>query len=99
MPGDLDYLSQRQLSQGPARSMSCSGGRHLIWSSAGNIVSIQGNVDGNEVKICRTIYTSINMVSRRANDRTADLISLDASTLTNRMKLFIYLAGQSRSSP
>ena len=29
LPADLDCLSPSQLSQGPARSMSCSGGRDL----------------------------------------------------------------------
>ncbi len=98
LPADLDYLSQRQLSQGPVKSMSCSGGRDLFWSSASKTVPMQGNVDCNEVKMCRKSFTSSNMVSRRANDRTADLISLDATTLTDRMKLSIYLADQSGSS-
>ena len=30
LPADLDHLSQGQLSQGPARSMSCSGTRDLL---------------------------------------------------------------------
>ena len=98
LPADLDYLSQSQLSQGPARSMLCSGGRDLLWSSKGNTVPMEGNVDYSEVLKCRTLSTSSNTVGCRANDRTADLLSFDALTLTDRMNLFIYLASQSRSS-
>ena len=56
---------------------------------------MEGNVDYNEIFKCRTLSTSSNTVGCRANNRTADLLSFDASSLTDRMNLFEYLASQS----
>ena len=110
LPADLDNLSQGQFSQGPARSMSCSGTQDPLELDAVARVSKSGRAQVTQFQ-CRVMwttmrfnkrgiiyFTSSKMVTHEANDRIADLVLLDASYLTNRIDLFIYLVGQYGSS-